>query len=333
MAFAGEPRVRFDMPGMIAAHDVTPLEFASANPGEKLVEVVLPISSLIGAEGDDRLLQFIYRLESPHSAFEVVDFLPKTTLTTRFASPIGHQRSQEQTNQLGLSLTGNYPPFVSSTGNAGTSTKTSSSVRYELLPPLELLAASGTMERGSGVFFKLKPSPRTSLEGSKDFAMVLRVPANWRGDCLWVTCEALSHSRSALSFESSTNRQRSEFVVALYLNGDEEAKRAATRLFREEQSLRRAASKHAEAIRGEAQGNWPQKIGVLLAVSEPRVAEDWLPRLIAAPAGADIDGLTRTLPPPVRTASGDYVSAKLALRALSGGPSESPRHWARRWGE
>ena len=44
---AEPPRVQFDMPFAVACRDVTPPEFAAANPGHKLVEAELAISSLL----------------------------------------------------------------------------------------------------------------------------------------------------------------------------------------------------------------------------------------------------------------------------------------------
>lgn len=327
-ALAAGPAVRFDMAGAIPARDVTTHEFAAANPGERLIEVSLQISSLIEHRAESSLLQFLYRVETPHQSFEVFDYLPKTTLTTEYAGPIGHAKSQEKAESGGINLSGSYQDIVTGSAQASRSWKATSSVRYDLLPPLELLAASGTTHRGSGVFFKLKPSPRSSLEGAKEFVVVLRVPANWRADCIWVTCEALAEGgRNSFGMEGSPSRIVQSFVSPLYQEGDEEAKRAAQRLARNEGMLRDAAVRYAGAIRDKASGNWPLQVGVFLSVSEPKIPDGWLDRLVAAPAGADVEVYTRNLPPAVRSPADDYVSAKLALRALSGGTPVAARGW------
>src|SRR5688500_8382914 len=52
-ALAEVPRVYFDMPFAVACRDVTPPEFYSANPGQKLIEARFEISSLL-TSGDER---------------------------------------------------------------------------------------------------------------------------------------------------------------------------------------------------------------------------------------------------------------------------------------
>jgi hypothetical protein len=49
---------------------------------------------------------------------------------------------------------------------------------------------SGTSSEGCGVFFKLKRSSQTSLEGVHDLAVTFIAPARWRGATLDVACGA-----------------------------------------------------------------------------------------------------------------------------------------------
>src|SRR5512146_2818933 len=77
-AHAEPPRVVFDMPYAISCRDVTPPEFATANPGDKLVEVKLGISSLLQAGKEKDLAQYFIRMETPQRTMQIHDFLPKT---------------------------------------------------------------------------------------------------------------------------------------------------------------------------------------------------------------------------------------------------------------
>jgi hypothetical protein len=140
---------------------------------------------------------------------------------------------------LGINLSGKYELLTLPGPSAGIGQKKTSSVKVELLPPLEAVAASGTLARGSAVFFKLKATPRTPLEGTKEYALVLSVPANWRADYLRVRCEAEGIRRSMFSSQGErvSSGQR-DFVVALYQEGDEEARSIAENFSRREAAAR-----------------------------------------------------------------------------------------------
>jgi hypothetical protein len=111
------------------------------------------------------------------------------------------------------------------------------------LPPLETVAASGTLLRGAGVFFKLNASPRHPLEGASEFALVLRVPIDWRVDYVRVRCEAQAIERGLVSsLDQSVAAGQREFLVSPYQEGDE-----AARLRAEQFALRDAAARTSAA--------------------------------------------------------------------------------------
>jgi hypothetical protein len=244
-ASAEVPRVHFDMPFAIACREVASPEFAEANPGLKLVEARLEISSLLVAGKERDLTEYFIRIESPQRTLTVVDYLPKTLHESRHAGPISVQDTDERNASIGINLAGQYEMITGAGINAGLGKKNISCVKSELLPPLETVAASGTLLRGSAVFFKLKSSPRNLLEGAREFALVLRVPSEWRADYVQVRCQAEGIERG---FVSSLNQQvscgRRDFVVALYAEGDVTARATA------EEFARRAAERHSEE-RGE----------------------------------------------------------------------------------
>jgi hypothetical protein len=226
-AFAEVPRVQFDLPYAIACRDVSPPGFLSANPGLKLMEVRLEISSLLTAGQEKDLTQYFIRIDNPQQSLTVVDYLPKTLHESRLAGPVTIQNGKEKSATLGINLSGKYEPLTAG-ASAGIGQKKTSSVKYDLLPPLESVAASGTLLRGSAVFFKLKSTPRHLLEGSRQFALVLQVPAAWRADVLRVRCEAEGVQHSLVStFDEQVSAGQREFLVALFLEGDEQARQMA----------------------------------------------------------------------------------------------------------
>src|SRR5262245_45633800 len=227
-ALAETPRVAFDMPFVVACREVTPGPFATANPGQKLIEVRFEISSLLTAGQERDLTQFFIRIESPQHSLTVADYLPKTLHESRMAGPVTITDTKEKSATLGINIAGKYE-FISALGaTAGIGQKNTSCAKYDLLPPLEAVAASGTLNRGSAVFFKLRATPRNVLEGTREYGLVLRVPASWRADSIRVHCEAEGIQRSIVStFNEEVSCGRREFTVALYLEGDEQARLTA----------------------------------------------------------------------------------------------------------
>ena len=307
VARAEAPRVHFDMPFAVACRDVSSPEFAAANPGEKLIEARFEISSLLTAGKERDLTEYFIRIESPQRTLTVVDYLPKTFHESQHAKPISVQETDEKNASIGINLAGQYEMITGAGVNAGLGAKKISCVKSELLPPLETVAASGTLLRGSAVFFKLKSSPRNLLEGSREYALVLRVPAAWRADYVHVRCQATGIERS---FVSSLNQQvtsgKRDFLVSLYLEGDVGARAKAEEFARREAQLRTSAGS--------------QKTSSSYAADRrPADPEAWLPRVRYGPV-AEVIAIPRELPANLETAVDRFVAARAELRRWSGVP-------------
>ena len=67
---AEPPRVHFDIPYAVACRDVTPAEYASSHPGQKLMEAKLAISALLVAGEEKDLTEFFIRVDSPQRTLE-----------------------------------------------------------------------------------------------------------------------------------------------------------------------------------------------------------------------------------------------------------------------
>jgi hypothetical protein len=257
------PRVHFDMPYAIACQDVTPPEFAAANPEHRLVEAKFEISSLLLAGEERDLSQYFIRIDSPKRTLLVVDYLPKTLHESRHAGPIAHQTSEERSASIGINLAGKYEVITGAGANAGIGTKNTSCVKYDLLPPLETVAASGTLLRGAGVFFKLRATPRRPLEGASEFALVLRVPAEWRSDYVRVHCEADGVQKGLVrSLDETVRCGRRDFFVALYLAGDETARLQAEQLARQDAQQRLSQQTQHSAAKPGFNVNWLSKLNL-----------------------------------------------------------------------
>ena len=49
---------------------------------------------------------------------------------------------------------------------------------------------AGTLQRGTGVSFRLLPVAEQVWEGAQEFTLVLRVPRSWRADLIFLRCTA-----------------------------------------------------------------------------------------------------------------------------------------------
>ena len=314
--FGQLPRVVFDMPYSVSCPDVTPPEFAAANPGDKLIEVKLGISSLLQAGKEKDLAQYFIRIETPQRTMQVHDFLPKTAHEALQGNTTITNNS-ETTLSLGINITGHYQALTGSAITPGISQKNGSCIKYDLLPPLETVTASGTILRGSGVYFKLKSSERNLLEGEREFGLVLRVPRGWRGDYLHVRCEAEGIARGLVS--SLDQRQlcgQRDFLISLYLEGDTEARRAAEGLSRAEVQLRNVAHVKAKEIQQRAASSFPSQLGLSTGSTPSTIPADWQARLVFShPSRATIP---KKLPREVVQAAQDFQSSQQALSQLSG---------------
>ena len=316
---AQTPSVQFDVNSMVGCRDVTPWEFEQSNPDEKLMEAKFQVSSLIREGHEDGLIQYLYRFESPERSLRIADYLPKTTLATNVIGNVGMETKVEKSSSLGFTAAGNYDQVVQGDATAARSSKTTSSVRCELLPRLELLAAAGTTSRNTGVYFKLKPSDRISLEGAKDFALVLRVPRTWRGDYVRVVCEAKSHKRGVvLPFDTAVTCGSAGFVVALYDARDQSAKTAARRFVRAEQQLLNVATTHRKEIERRKYPTVGHEIAANLALVNPKIPRTWLRDVYQRNTSAGSGRYERHLPDQVRQAASQFRMAKRTLHQLSG---------------
>jgi hypothetical protein len=300
---AQSPRVQFDMPYLLSARDVTPAAFSQLNPRERLVEVRFPISSFLAAGDENDLTQLVYRIEGPQGKFAVADFLPKTTLETRYAGNLNVESLSDHESQLHIDLAGNYQWLTGFTANANFHDKEFSQVKGELLPPLEAVAASGTTQRQRGVYFKLRGTSRTWLEGEKEFATILRVPKDWRADYVVVRCEAEGIRRAFVTtLDERVVAGRRDFIVALYAEGDEYARASAAELIRAETALRKTAGQQQREIQARSQTT------LLKFGSSPSpIPNDWLAKLLVSTGPTEIPS---RLPTAVHAAAVDFLAAR-----------------------
>jgi hypothetical protein len=251
----------------------------------------------------EQVRELVHRLESSTVGAQVVDFSPKTQLTTTVVGTASVEKHREESARAGVELGGGYYGLTTAKASGNLDRQRREDAKYSELPALDLLTASGTLGRGRGVYFKLKPSPRTTLEGANEFHIVLRVPRAWRAGFLYVASEAAGRQ--------STSLGRGRFVVALYQQGDVAAQRAAQRYAQAELELRRAASAHAGALERRINPSLFHRIGV---TRDDALAKDWLELTIFRGAGEE---LLRQLPDELRPAAESIGAARASINDLN----------------
>ncbi|TWT32017.1 hypothetical protein [Blastopirellula retiformator] len=300
--------VNFDVGYRIACRDVTPDDYVG---DEKLIEAKFVVSSLVAYEAENDLLQFVIRIESGDPRMTVVDYSPRTTLENKLTGGMQIERKKESDSSLGANLTGKYDGIVSGNISGGASRKDAVTTKYELRSPVELIAASGTIHRGAGVYFKLKPARQSTLEGAKEYTCVFRVPGNWTRGLASVYCEALGEESSSLSpLDSRRTFARQAFRVALYLDINADAKRAAENYVACERMLRATTVQYRGVIEKATRHSPIDQLVSLVKHGRTNHGPKLDPTdLTTWPA----DELYR-LPREVQDAAADYRAAQLRMR-------------------
>jgi hypothetical protein len=300
MAIARPPTIEFDVAGTIAVQQLEHGDESLAGSQEKLIAIRLRVSTLLSPQAESRVEQLVVSLESPSGNFQVVDFLPKTTLGTRLDGPIAVKTAAERNAAVDFDATGLYKCITGASLIGKFSDAHSLHAEFRLLPPKEVVAAAGTIQRGRGVYFKLRPSSQETLEGAKEYFVVARVPAAWRGDVARIRCSA----------ELGRSVQQ-DFLIALHLAGDTEAQARAEQFSAAERELRRVAATQRKRIEHEASPKLLQKIGI----ADPAISPQWLSDWLYGQTRPDVAG---RLPKPVRTAALQYSTARTELHELAG---------------
>lgn len=269
-ALAGPPALEFDVPLMIGGRYLPLKSLARDGSSKDLIEVVIPITAHVRSGSEKDLKQCLYTLTDPSvpEMLAVTDWLPRTELKTMFAKPI--QFNHEQLAKIGINLSAHY--VLAATSEAGGQLK--SGTTYEMLPPQEIVLASGTVHHGHGIFFELKPSSQTTIEGMRTFSAILRVPRGWRGGCLKLECEAVGAERSVVpkldlergvlpKLEREVNSGLAVFYLALYVIGDAEAEQLAEQVAMCQQELFDAMVRDRQEMRSACHKllAWPGWLG------------------------------------------------------------------------
>jgi len=300
--------IEFDLPPTAAA--------VTSDPSDRsLVTVELRLSSMIDVAHRLKVDQWIVRCQPRDSRLVLTDYAPRTETSSQVSSPIQVKTTNESSNAFGASIDGGYGHVA--TGHAGIDNvdKEIHSLQYDQVAPHQVVVAAGTIQRGRGVYFKLRSTAEQVLEGEKRFSVTFRVPPQWRGTLLDVSVEAQVVKRSFNPWDHETKTVGGEsFVVAVYRAGDEQAQSIAVALADAERALR---DLNVELQSSRSLVSLPSVFRQVAMSFDGDNDVSWLQRLLAEQADPHLDHQIRELPMNVRVAVLDYADLRDDFFALN----------------
>lgn len=325
-AHADAPHVQFDIPSVAAAYPgtvpggVTP-GGPSSPSGWKTITFELRLSCIVLGSTNSPIEQCTVRCKPRDPSLQVVDYSPKTEITSELTTPIQIKRTDEESHSVGLSLDGSYGHLAR--GNVGTDhgAKSIESVQFDRAAPLQAVVAAGTLDRGRGVYFKLRWTDTHVLEGERRFALTLSVPPDWRGELIDVSVVAEAEQRSLTSWQRELKPvATANFVVAAHMHDDPEATALAYQLAETEHRLRVQAMQQPNLRSPKTLPEMLRHVAMKIDVEASPVDTTWLSRLLHSQADPHVDPAIRRLPTDTRVAALEYCDARHAFRSLRSQP-------------
>jgi hypothetical protein len=313
--------IQFDLPPTAEAIPV----LTESDGLTDLVSIQLRLSSMIESAEVPRIDQWLVRCEPRDSELSVFDYAPRTETASDLATPIQIKKIEERTNSIGVALDGSYGPIAHGNVGVDQSNKNIDSIQFERIAPVQAVSAAGTINRGHGVYFKLRWTAQQVLEGEKTFSITLRVPRLWRGGLMDVSVTAQAKRKSLGWDNEPKTLGAANFVVGIYRQGDGAAANLVQSLADAEQQLRQIARQHAGRNEPKSLPSMLRQVAVKLDLESTSPNTDWMWRLLADHADPHIDKEISKLPMPIRIAVLDYVDVRDELALINHSQSSDPQ--------
>jgi|GEM_PF-6870370 len=301
-------RIQFDLPSVLAA-DAIP-----GRPNELTVKVQLSAVIHPDQESQSRHWRLAVKPRDPWT--KIIDYSPKTEMGCETVGSIETKTSEESTSSLGLGLSVDYAKLINLHSTSDQSTKELHSRQYQAKAIQQAKIASGSIDRGSGVHFKLARTSDQILDGEKTFEFTLLVNEGWRCGLLDLTVIALGTRRkfdirTATWRSSSKSLKTQTFVIALYRKNDMVAEKLAKTLASQEQTLRSMRTKADHPNSDHFVSRFLNDLGEKLEETFANETEnDWLDRVIHQQIDPHNDHELKNLNAETRVAILDYLSSK-----------------------
>ncbi len=311
---AQEAAVRFDVPALVEACEVLPAANTGLLTDEQLVQIVLPLSCWVTPDERREFEEFRFDVHWNRNVCPLVDYSPRTLMQSPVNGVVATENQTEHSLKAALDLKSTVVQVQPGAHLEG-GTRNSETTRFEEIPQHEMLVASGTIQRGTGAFFRYHPSRQYALEGGREVSLVWRVPRSWRGGILRVVCQADGHKKGFAGFREPVSAS-SAFIVAAYLKGDGDARNIASDYIRHEQQLRAVWAEHLRTVAAAKPRTLLAHFQQAGQGSSSRLAAGWVSDLVQSPLSDQLDRDAKLLPAEVRMAAEDFVAAREKLFQL-----------------
>lgn len=293
--------------------DLPPTAAAVPQDGDpSLVSVQLRLSAMIADPDVPRIDQWLLTCHPRDLEMSIADYSPKTATDSDMASPVKVRKTTESIDSFGLGVSGTYANVTKGNLGADKSTKDVETIEFDRHARRQAVSASGTIDRGRGVYFKLRGTAQQVLEGERVFKVTFRVPPHWRGGLIDVAVSADATRSKYGGLDRKTVRVGSaNFSIAAFRVGDEPARVHAAQLAEAEYQLRVIARRSAAfSPKLDSFPAMLRHVAAKLDLDEPQEDRRWLARVLSGRADPHLDKRIASLPMPVRVATLDYVEAR-----------------------
>ena len=312
IVFGDEGCVSFDVPATLASCDVSTDESLVNN--QRLVEIVFPVTTLVGCRSDQRVLEMMIQVRGLGAGLQVVDYGPRTQLYSEVEGSVEVENRQDRNSQIGLNASGNAAKLVNIDAKANLGSSQGSTQRYQQIPAQKLLLASGTISRGSGAYFKFRHTPQTTLEGGHEITLTLRVPKHWRGGMLRVDCVATGKEKNIWG-ETDFRAGHGSFVVATWLQGDFEAQQLVQRYSQLESRLQSwSKTRQPQSTSRRNQGLLAGWVG---SNHQAVVSNDWVKRIALLDSRSIEAKVKPRLPKELQLTADQFLASRRSVLQLA----------------
>lgn len=325
-----EDPVRFDVPALIAVGEFPSVDGTLQD--ERTIGIVLPVSCWITPDERQTFQEFRFDIHWNRSVYPLADYSPRTLMQSPVDGIVAVEKRTERNLKVGVdagSPSLDFQPAAHLEGGLLNSETT----RFGEIPRHEMLVASGTIQRGTGAFFRYHPSRQFALEGGREVCLVYRVPLSWRGGILRVVCEASGHRKSFAGRKDPVTVSTA-FVVPVYWKDDAVARDTAVDYVRSEQQLRGAWSEYLRQRENSRPRTVLAHFQQLGQGSGPDPLPDsWASDLIQSPLDGMLERDAELLSAPLRQAAGEFIAVRRRMIELSlpGPPSPENRGAQSAW--
>ncbi len=321
LAIASFAAVQFDVQPLAPAVNLATESVPRQMPASRLVQIRFDVSTIVPPEFHGVFEEAMIKIVTRKPSVQVADYWPRTEMYSSITTPLSVAEDYERIRQASIQGAGGYPGIGTANGHAYFHDELKRDVHYQQQPPMQLLTAAGTIDRRSGVYFKLRSTPQAALEGSRTYMLTLEVPATWRGDVL--EFHAVAYGRkNAESNQSRKQIGEERFLIAVYNDGDLEAADYAMTFVQQQSKLRNVANQFASTIEKRAYPTPVHKLGQVLDIYEPSVPNDYLNQWIF---GSVTDQPNRRLPVDLRVAMLDFIDSRTVIEMLASSPQPTSK--------